>query len=910
MGTTPLNTLPPDVRFKHLWRSYQDRVLAELAEHLDDDRLHVVAAPGSGKTVLGLEVVRRLDRPALILAPTLAIRDQWLDRLCDLFLPDGASRPDWISADVHRPGFVTAATYQALHMALNGDDDPAPDDSEEVDEPPVDEPAVSRPPKRRGRSKQEAMNRLREHGIRTLVVDEAHHLRSEWWESLTTVHEHLEDPTTVALTATPPYDVDEQEWHRYQRLCGPVDAEISVPELVREHNLCPHQDYVYLSLPSGEEEAQLRAFRDAVTALRGELPGDGAFVTLVQQHPWIDRPPEHVEAVLSNPAFASSMAIFLTATGRDVPRKLLKILGVSRKRVPELDLEWLEILLQELLFGEPGPEEVPLLAELKQRLSRLGVIDRRRVRLHGTSRIEAMLAASITKLDSIIRIVDLERDALRDELRMVILTDFIRKSALPRGPTKAEPLNQIGVVPIFETIRRSCPEVARLAVLTGSLVIVPVAASEALNADAVQLGIDPDRLRLFPLAHDARFARVEIRGGNKHDVVRLATALLDRGEITVLVGTKSLLGEGWDAPSINTLVLASFVGSFMLSNQMRGRAMRTLAGSPGKTANIWHLVCAGEVEEGRCHDFETMERRFRSFVGISNSEPAIENGMTRLGLGPPPFSAQDVARLNDRTARLAEDRGALRRCWDDALRRGGYGAGLVEEIRVSVQALPRQLIISRSIMAMLWQALTLGSAALLAGLLVSRAVTTGWWTALAIGLGVSGTVALPRCAKAIWLLIRHGSILSSMEEIGETILRGLSYNRVIKTELSRLAVRAERGDGGEVLCSLRGGTPFEKSLYLNALQELLDPIENPRYLLVRKVRIGPAEQVDYHAVPEVLGTRKDRAQHLARTWKRLVGPVELVYTRSQAGREVLLRAREQAVAAGFQKPSERRRCWK
>ena len=31
--------------------------------------------------------------------------------------------------------------------------------------------------------------------------------------------------------------------------------------------------------------------------------------------------------------------------------------------------------------------------------------------------------------------------------------------------------------------------------------------------------------------------------------------------IKVIIGTKSLLGEGWDAPCVNSLILASFVGS-------------------------------------------------------------------------------------------------------------------------------------------------------------------------------------------------------------------------------------------------------------------------------------------------------------------------------------------------------------
>ena len=55
----------------------------------------------------------------------------------------------------------------------------------------------------------------------------------------------------------------------------------------------------------------------------------------------------------------------------------------------------------------------------------------------------------------------------------------------------------------------------------------------------------------------------------KHDLVTAVTQLFQEGLIQVVIGTKSLLGEGWDAPCVNSLILASFVGSFMLSNQMR-----------------------------------------------------------------------------------------------------------------------------------------------------------------------------------------------------------------------------------------------------------------------------------------------------------------------------------------------------
>ena len=72
------------IKFKGKWRTYQKRVLDELDKHLDDSRLNVVAAPGAGKTTLGIEVLKRLNNPALILAPTITIKNQWKQRMSDI----------------------------------------------------------------------------------------------------------------------------------------------------------------------------------------------------------------------------------------------------------------------------------------------------------------------------------------------------------------------------------------------------------------------------------------------------------------------------------------------------------------------------------------------------------------------------------------------------------------------------------------------------------------------------------------------------------------------------------------------------------------------------------------------------------------------------------------------------------
>lgn len=109
---------PQGIHFKYPWRGYQERVLADLKQYISNGALHVVAPPGSGKTVLGLEVMLRLDTPTLILAPTIAVRNQWVDRFCELFLQT-AQMPDWISCDICQPSFLTVSTYQALHAACD-----------------------------------------------------------------------------------------------------------------------------------------------------------------------------------------------------------------------------------------------------------------------------------------------------------------------------------------------------------------------------------------------------------------------------------------------------------------------------------------------------------------------------------------------------------------------------------------------------------------------------------------------------------------------------------------------------------------------------------------------------------------------------------------------------------------------
>ena len=118
------------IGFHGTFRSYQQRVLDNADTYLADGKINIVAAPGSGKTVLGLELIRRLGQTCLILSPTTAIREQWGQRFKEQFVQDETRFEELFSTDLHKVRLVNSITYQALYSAM--EKIPAADE-EEVD---------------------------------------------------------------------------------------------------------------------------------------------------------------------------------------------------------------------------------------------------------------------------------------------------------------------------------------------------------------------------------------------------------------------------------------------------------------------------------------------------------------------------------------------------------------------------------------------------------------------------------------------------------------------------------------------------------------------------------------------------------------------------------------------------------
>jgi hypothetical protein len=110
---------------------------------------------------------------------------------------------------------------------------------------------------------------------------------------------------------------------------------------------------------------------------------------------------------------------------------------------------------------------------------------------------------------------------------------------------------------------------------------------------------------------------------------------------------------------------------------------------------------------------------------------------------------------------------------------------------------------------------------------------------------------------------------------------------------------------GGVACHLEGGTNFERSTFINALMEIVGPVCNPRYIIVRKSKLlGVVKQEDYHPVPEVLGRNKALAEFFTNEWQARAGNCDLVFTRNIEGRKLLLKCRLKSLSAQFEERVE------
>lgn len=164
----------------------------EAARAAGRQRAWVVLPPGAGKTLVGLETIRREARPAVVLCPNTAIQGQWVRGWRQLAHPNG-DNPVASSTGRDLAAPVTVLTYQSL--AVFDDETGEPDAGER--------PGSGAQLDRLHPNGRALVTALQAAGPITLVLDECHHLLEVWGRLLAEVLELLPEAVVLGLTATP-----------------------------------------------------------------------------------------------------------------------------------------------------------------------------------------------------------------------------------------------------------------------------------------------------------------------------------------------------------------------------------------------------------------------------------------------------------------------------------------------------------------------------------------------------------------------------------------------------------------------------------------------------------------------------------------------------------------------------------
>ena len=661
-------------------RDYQQSLLDRL--HPDDgSTLHLLAPPGSGKTLMGLELAVRNGRRALVLVPTTVIGAQWIHQARKLFTSPAVGSPSVTdSVGTHLPSArpeqaaeaadLTVLTYQSLAVV---DSSPAWSDAArshwlteltadgrsagsaeawlkrlEADNPraynrglrarattirrQVDELDDDAIDSILGPGARARLDALVTAGVATIVLDECHHLKAHWAIVVHYLVRRLKraglSPTLIGLTATEPSGEDRLA-RRYRALLGDVDAEVPVPAVIRAGHLAPCRQLAWFTLPSTEETTFLATAGEELHHRVGELllspdgidyllevvappisstaPGGGSGSGPLPRIAGADdhhvsataKPPEEDELVRrivagfdADPLLAASAAALLRKTGN------YRGTALSTRVVPLLpELDLLDLDDELRLLGRyahdrllAAPERRRDWESTRELLRGFGLYLTDSGIRAGRSPVDTITAASRAKDTAVVDILRHELDSIGERLRAVVVTDAAEHSAPHRALDVLGPASRPG--PAGGAARCMSTLLSDADLRSLHPVLLTSSRLSLASGDTSLL----DRLRrstglALPATDDGWMLSVTGQGVGSAGLVLAVSELVTAGEVRLVVGTRGLLGEGWDCPAVNTLIDLTAATTSASTQQLRGRTMRLDPGWVDKVAHNWSVTC-------------------------------------------------------------------------------------------------------------------------------------------------------------------------------------------------------------------------------------------------------------------------------------------------------------------------------
>ncbi len=971
-----------ELEFRFPFRKYQRLILDRVEATKDQDhKFHIVAPPGSGKTIVGLELIKRFGYPAVVFAPTSTIQLQWKQKV-GMFLPETEanrksgkkSLDDFASikpADIQP---INIYTYQligtpadniayieeaalgvwqenlisqsiaagpeeaATRVRLLKKNNPAEYKRElskhyktvkdrYLSDPEFDGSQLLHPNARK------LIDDLVEHGVRTIVMDESHHLLDYWALVIKTLLKRIDNPILIGLTATPPLSASEEGLENYLSIMGDIDFEIPTPAVVKEGNLAPYQDLVYFCSPTDKEKVFISSVQDRFQKLIEDIANRDGFQQWVNRR-IVERPLENANRQDWTAFFNGH--VFLAVAGvkylsQIMSQKLPDDVVVVEEMEQAMTIDdWVYLLadysLNYLKLSQHSADHSELEA-IKRVLQSFGYALTEQGIRQQRALSDRIMAFSEAKHDAVTTILQNEMQAGEEALRAVVITDFEKQSTMSVKYLKGvlDPESS-GAVRVFRTIVGH-PVTTRLepVLVTGSTVLIDKDELQRILA-AMEVWRQASGLNFnFETEATGYDSILELAGSGpdwkSNTYVRMMTDLFDKGVIKCLVGTRGILGEGWDSLSLNTLIDLTQATTSMTVNQIRGRSIRLDPSQPDKVANNWDVVCVDTSFEKGDQDLNRFLSKHNHFYGLGSKGKIVKGVLhvdEQLSLLLASFGFKRVPYdlMNRRMLARARNRSDAYRAWGigEPFSNFAYTATKLDASDVKFKTVFR---LRDSLKA-------IGNA--IVGALV--AIGVAFWTIQGIFyslllaypltvfaiFGLFVTAVLYLAGRQIQKYIVKGFIEipidSYLVDIAKSLAQALSESKLISSSNSVDSVRVVIDETGFYDVYLDYASREDARLFSRCLKELLGPVTDQRYLVSRSIdtiklgfyspiwwglrqifRFVKQEKVAYHPVPTALSTNRKLAETFARAWQLYVGGGALVYTRSAEGARMLLELR-------------------
>lgn len=886
-------------------RPYQRTALEEVDARWADGhrRTWIVLPPGSGKTLVGLEAARRLGRRIVVLVPNTAIQGQWIAHWESFDRPEGCTAGSSRSLE----DGVNVLTYQSLAVF---------DPDAETDEEGRGTSSVRDRLHANGRALVDA---LHDAGPLTVLLDECHHLLQVWGRLLDEILAELPDAHVIGLTGTPADSLTAAEKDLVDSLFGEPVTGASIPALVRDGYLAPFAELAYVTEPTVTEREYLAEQGTRFTQLCTELltPGfaDTDFL------PWVDaRFVDRATADGAQVSWARLAAREPTLTDAVLRLHHAGLCALpegarllEQHRHPPTAEDWTALIGDYARHCLTGSERDRKARErLRAALPSVGHhLTRHGVRA-GTSPVDRVLARSDAKSHATVEIIAAEKDAVGPRLRALVLCDHERASARPPASLRGILADDAGSAWLQLAVLAADPRTRGLdpVLVTGRTVAM------APLTGATFLEFARDALPHITLtAREVDGLHVIEGSWTSRTWVGVVTRFLESGGCQVLVGTRALLGEGWDARGVNTVIDLTTATTPTAVVQSRGRALRLDPSWPEKTAHTWTVVCVSREHPRGGADWDRFVRKHQGYLGVSD-DGEVMSGVAHVDPAFSPYEPPDTPEeVNRRMLDRARDRERTRARW----RIGEpYEDTLLPTLRVRSPRTPavrgEDVPVPEPPTVLPAPAGAVGGehggtsvlvvvAAVFAALSTVAAFLVPW-------LLVAGAV----CALVAVLAHRTHRLRRTVELLGRAAepVAPSRYACAVADALRAAGhsptgaegVRVHVDTDGVYRFTLAGAGPDVAGRFTTALDEVLGPLGgSPRYMVPRYVLPVPADEAEaraharahiagrplpntavYHAVPALLGRNREGAKAFEAGWNRWVCEAKVVSLRTEHGR--------------------------